>query len=328
MSRYLVLAAVFFQPLLVSAAELNDATGRAVQIPDHLTRILPAGPPAAVLLVALAPDLMIGWPHAPSSAANAWLPNGAVALPSVPMLTGRQDVTDQIASLHPDLILDFGTVSPRYVQLGEAVQTKTGIPAVLMDGALFKTPQVLRTLGVALHREDRAELLARVAEAILAAVPPQQGAALRVVYGRGPDGLDLATAGAGAAEVFALLGWQSLAPEGAGASRHTSIDAIRAFDPDVLIFQNAGMRQIVADLPEWRALRAVQQHRAYIAPDVPFGWLDEPPSINRLLGLAVLSARGGGAVALASTFNAIVYGRTPTAQQLSVLRESLLPLAQ
>ena len=45
-----------------------------------------------------------------------------------------------------------------------------------MHGALFKTPQVLRALGVALHREDRAELLAREAEAILAAVPPQQGA--------------------------------------------------------------------------------------------------------------------------------------------------------
>ena len=87
------------------------------------------------------------------------------------------------------------------------------------------------------------------------------------------------------------------------------------------------MRQI-AETRRNGALRAVQQHRAYIAPDVPFGWLDEPPSINRLLGLAVLSARGGGAVALASTFNAIVYGQTPTAQQLSVLRESLLSLAQ
>ena len=116
----------------MSAAELNDATGRAVQIPDHSREFLPAGPPAAVLLVALAPDLMIGWPHAPSSAAHAWLPNGAVALPSVPMLTGRQDVTDQIASLHPDLILDFSTVSPRYVQLGEAVQTKTGFLQCLM----------------------------------------------------------------------------------------------------------------------------------------------------------------------------------------------------
>jgi iron complex transport system substrate-binding protein len=92
MRRYLLLAAVLCQPLLVNAAELHDATGRTVQIPDHATRILPAGPPAAVLLEALAPDLMVGWPHAPSAAAHAWLPEAVVALPTVPMLTGRQDV--------------------------------------------------------------------------------------------------------------------------------------------------------------------------------------------------------------------------------------------
>jgi hypothetical protein len=148
MRRYLLLAAVLCQPLLVNAAELHDATGRTVQIPDHATQILPAGPPAAVLLEALAPDLMVGWPHAPSAAAHAWLPEAAVALPTVPMLTGRQDVTDQVASLHPDLILDYGTVSPRYVQLDEAAQAKTGIPTVLFDGGLPKTPQVLRALAL------------------------------------------------------------------------------------------------------------------------------------------------------------------------------------
>ena len=53
------------------------------------------------------------------------------------------------------------------------------------------------------------------------------------------------------------------------------------------------MRKAVAGSPQWRTLRAVREHHAYVAPDVPFGWLDEPPSINRLLGLAVLSAHGG-----------------------------------
>jgi iron complex transport system substrate-binding protein len=327
MRRNLLLAAMLFQPLFVNAAELHDATGRTVQIPDHPTRILPAGPPAAVLLEALAPDLMVGWPHAPSSGAQAWLPDATVALPTVPMLTGRRDVTEEVVSLQPDLIVDYGAVSPRYVQLDESVQKKTGIPAVLLDGALPKIPLVLRALGAALHREDRAELLARAAEAILAAVPPHQGAAPRVVYGRGPDGLDLASVSTGAGEVFTLLGWQVLAPEVGAAARHASIEAIRVLDPDVLIFQNAAMRQIVANSTEWRALRAVQQHHAYVAPDLPFGWLDEPPSINRLLGVAVLSEGGGGAVTLAATFNAIVYGRAPTVQQLSALRERLLPLA-
>jgi iron complex transport system substrate-binding protein len=50
---------------------------------------------------------------------------------------------------------------------------------------------------------------------------------------------------------------------------------------------------------------------------MPFGWLDEPPSINRLLGLAWLG--GGDPHTLAATFNAVVYGRSLTAPQLDAL---------
>ena len=87
-------------------------------------------------MAALAPDLMVGWPHAPSPVARMWLPDATAGLPTVPMLTGRQDVTGQVAALNPDLILDYGAVNPRYAQIIEAVQAKTGIPAVLLDGAL------------------------------------------------------------------------------------------------------------------------------------------------------------------------------------------------
>jgi iron complex transport system substrate-binding protein len=97
---------LLLHPLSVGGAELHDATGRSIRIPDQPIRVLPAGPPAAVLLAALAPDLMLGWPHAPSPARRMWLPDATVDLPTVPMLTGRQDVTDQVAALHPDLILD------------------------------------------------------------------------------------------------------------------------------------------------------------------------------------------------------------------------------
>lgn len=325
MRGFLLTLLLLVHPLFAAAADLQDATGRSVRLPDQPARILPAGPPAAVLLAALAPDLMVGWPHAPSPAARMWLPDATAGLPTVPMLTGRQDVTDQVVALNPDLILDYGAVSPRYAQIIEAVQAKAGIPAVLLDGALPKTPQVLRALGAALHRADRAELLARQAEAILASVQTPRGAAPRVYYGRGPDGL-VGSPGAGAAEVFALLGWEVLSPQGSGTPSRTSIEAIQALDPDAIIFQSAGMRKVVADSPQWRGLRAVRDHHAYVAPDAPFGWLDEPPSINRLLGLAVLGARGGGAVGLAAIFNATVYGRAPSAQQLDAVREGLMPL--
>ncbi|WP_158554684.1 hypothetical protein [Methylovirgula sp. 4M-Z18] len=41
-------------------ADVTDSAGRTVHVPDHVTHIVPAGPPADVLLYALAPDLLAG----------------------------------------------------------------------------------------------------------------------------------------------------------------------------------------------------------------------------------------------------------------------------
>jgi hypothetical protein len=49
----------------VSAAQIEDAAGRIVTIPDRVERVMAAGPPAAVVLYVLAPEKMIGWPAAP-----------------------------------------------------------------------------------------------------------------------------------------------------------------------------------------------------------------------------------------------------------------------
>jgi hypothetical protein len=43
------------------AGAVVDATGRSVDVPAQIARVLPAGPPAAILLSALAPELMLGW---------------------------------------------------------------------------------------------------------------------------------------------------------------------------------------------------------------------------------------------------------------------------
>ena len=49
-------------------------------------------------------------------------------------------MTDKIVALKPDLILDYGTVSPRYADLAKATQQRTGIPTVLLDGSLAEIP--------------------------------------------------------------------------------------------------------------------------------------------------------------------------------------------
>ncbi|HTW69596.1 MAG TPA: hypothetical protein VME47_06895 [Acetobacteraceae bacterium] len=302
------------------AADIVDATGRHVHVPDHIARVLPAGPPAAALLAALAPDLMVGWPMPVMPEARAYLSPAAADLPAVPRLTSHADVSAEIAALHPGLIVDYGTVSPRYVNLARATQQRTGIPTILLDGSLAQIPQAFRTLGGILHREARAAVLADFTAALLA-LPMPAGAHPRVLCARGPDGLTVVAPGTDLAEVFTRLGWQVVAPEGPGQGqgqgpfRTATIDDIRALNPDVLVFSDPAMRATLATSAAWQSLRAVRDGHALVAPALPFGWIEEPPSINRLLGLAWLSGRDP--MTLAATFNAVVYGRVLTATQLN-----------
>ena len=307
------------------AATFTDATGRAVTIPDHVSRVLPAGPPAAVLIASLAPDLLLGWPHPPSDAAKAFLPQSVAGLPSVPVLTGKEGVTDKIIALKPDLILDYGDVSARYVEADKKAQTTTSIPVVLLDGTLSRTPQAYRDLGRILGRAEPAETLATLAQAVLDAVPPLPEK-LKVVYARGEDGLNLLRPGSISADVFAVLGWSLLAPEGGepGALRHSTIAEIASLDPDLMIFADPTMAEKIAGSKEWQALRAVQQHLAFTAPHLPFGWIEEPPSVNRLLGVAWLTGDDPGSVG--ALVGSVLFGRLPDRAQIATLRDQVRPI--
>lgn len=315
---------ILILPLLWSAAafsaEVTDSTGRAVQVPDQIFHVVPAGPPAAILLEAIAPDLMAGWPGPLSDEARALLPDSANH-PRIPRLTGRDDVTDKIKALKPDLILDYGEVTPRYFELAQTTQQKTGIPTLLFSGSLDNIPRVVRQVGAILHREARAETLATFAEAMLALpimpLPASLGAHPSVLYARGADGLTVTAPDTDVTEVFKHLGWRVLAPDGQGTFRTSSIDAIGALDPDILIFSDPAMRATLMHPDAWKAVRAVREGHALVAPALPFGWVEEPPSINRLLGLAWLG--GHEPASTAAAFYAVVYGRALTPEQLDAV---------
>src|SRR5215472_7903857 len=58
------LAATLLAPRRARAASVTDGAGRAVPVPARVERVFPAGPPAAIFLYTLAPELLIGWPRA------------------------------------------------------------------------------------------------------------------------------------------------------------------------------------------------------------------------------------------------------------------------
>jgi iron complex transport system substrate-binding protein len=165
-----------------------------------------------------------------------------------------------------------------------------------------------------------------MAEAILV-LPLAHGPVMpTVVYVRGADGLSVAAPGTDVTEVFDKLGWRVLAPPGDGTFRQSTVDGIRTLNPDVIVFADPKAHEAVDKDPNWKTVRAVHSGYAFFAPALPFGWVEEPPSINRLLGMAWMGGSDPGT--LAALFNAVVYGHVLTPAQHDAVLAGFRPVSQ
>ncbi len=281
--------------LLSTAAagrEVGDATGRRIQVPDRVERVMAAGPTAAVALYVLAPDLMVGWPSAPGLNEREFIRPGARDLPELGRLTGRGDTAnvEVVLKARPDLIFDFGSVTPTFASLAARVQEQTGIPYLLIDGHLDHTAASLRELGRVLGVSARAEAVARYVEDTerliderLKDVPARR----RVYLAREPNGLETGLAGSINTEIIERAGGINVAERGSGRGgiANVSIEQVLAWAPDTIITWDANFFASYAADAVWGAVPAVKAKRVFLAPRLPFGWIDAPPSINRVIGL-------------------------------------------
>jgi iron complex transport system substrate-binding protein len=278
-------------PRFARAQSVTDATGRALAIPASVTRVFPAGPPAAIMLYTLAPELLIGWPRAHSAAENAFLLPEIAARPEIGRITGRGNTAnlEVVLGLKPDLILDVGATTQTYVSLAERVQQQTGIPYALLDGRFGATAASYRKLGDLTRRAEAGEELATYADRTLdtitrriADIPPDKRP--RVYFARGPRGLETGLGGSINVETIELLA-RNVAGERKGGLATVSIEQVLLWNPDVIVTIDRDFARNVKADPAWIGVAAAQLGRVYLAPTLPFGWVDFPPSANRLIGL-------------------------------------------
>ena len=204
---------------------MNDAAGRAVPIPAKVSRVFPAGPPAAILLYTLAPELLIGWPRANRPEECVYMLPEICTRPEVGRITGRGNTAnlETVLALKPDLILDVGSTSATFVSLADRVQEQTGIPYALLDGRFAAIAKTYRSLGELIGRSEDAEKLARYAEDTLKTIlgriePIAASERPKVYYARGPRGLSTGLGGSINVETIEMLG-RNVAGETSGRSR-------------------------------------------------------------------------------------------------------------
>jgi len=276
----------------------QDDAGREVKLPAHVEKVWPAGPPAEALLYIVAPEKLIGWTHPISDNAKAFMATREASLPVIGRLTGRGNTAslESVVKAAPDLVLDVGTIGPTYASLADRVQGETHIPYMLIGGSLADTPALLRKAGGVLGVSERAELLARYADNALAAirvriatVPAEQRP--KAYLARGPRGLLTDVKGSINAEALDLLGAQNVVAPGASAGNlaDVSMEQVLVWQPDIIVTIDRNFAQTVWSDPTWQGVKAVHDKRVYLEPLYPFGWIDEPPGINRIIGLRWLA---------------------------------------
>jgi len=284
------LLATLAAPQARAAGSVQDAAGRSIAVPDRVLRVFPAGPPAAILLYTLAPDLLLGWTRANRAEECAFLLPDICARPEVGRLTGRGNSAnlESVLALKPDLILDVGSTSATYVSLATRVQEQTGIPYALLDGRFDAIAATYRLLGKLTQRD--AEPHAAYADDALLKIQMRinripEGERPRVYYARGPKGLETGLGGSINVETIEFLGARNVAGETKGGLATVSFEQVLKWDPEIIVTIDRDFAAGVRSDPLWKDIAAVRSGRVQLSPKMPFGWVDFPPSVNRLIGL-------------------------------------------
>lgn len=285
--------------IVAQSRSITDSAGRVVELPEQVGSVFAAGPPAAILLYIMAPDRMLGWPRANRADEREFLAQPYADLPELGTLTGQggEANLERVLALKPDLILDFGSVRDTYIDLANRVQAQTGIPYLLIDGRFENTPAALRLLGEALGVPERGEALAQDAEAtfaridaLLATVPEAERP--RAYLARGPEGLESGVVGSINTEILERAGGVNVLgrSDTARGLVQVNFEALLATNPDVIVTWDRQFYDGHRENPLWSRMRAVQEGRVHLSPVLPFGWIDRPPSLNRIIGLDWMAA--------------------------------------
>ena len=264
---------------------------RSLEIPAKVTRVFPAGPPAAIMLYTMAPDLLIGWPRANRPEEREFLLPDIGSRPEVGRITGRGNTAnlEMVLALKPDLILDVGSTSETFVSLATRVQEQTGIPYALLDGRFVAIANSYRTLGALTGRRAQGEDLADYTHRTITLITERIA---NIPARAAPACLLRARSARARNRSWRLDQCRNHRIDCAqrrgrtpGRARHCVDRAGAGLESGRHHHHRSGFRGAREKRSGLGRRRRGAAGRVHLSPKLPFGWVDFPPSVNRLIGL-------------------------------------------
>ncbi len=272
----------------------TDSVGRKIEVPAEITRIVPSGATAQMVLFALAPDLFVGVSSDWSKEAEQYINTKYYQLPVLGQFYGSGDLNlEQIAKADPQVIIDIGESKKSVAEDMDGIMKQVGIPTVHIEATTETMPEAYRTLGKLLNREEKAEELAKYCEEIYGKtldIMKQVGenGKANLLYLAGEDGLNVIAKDTFHAEILDIVS-NNLAvvenPSSKGTGTPIDMEQLLLWEPDTIIFAPNSAYGNVDKNPAWKELSAISSGKYYEVPFGPYNWMGHPPSVNRYIGM-------------------------------------------
>ncbi len=116
-----------------------------------------------------------------------------------------------------------------------------------------------------------------------------------------------------------------------GSGNEISLEQIAVWDPDLIIFQKGSIYDTVGDDPAWAQMTAIASGNYYQVPNDPWCWMNNPPTVNQLMGMQWLprllypDAFDDSIQDVTRAYYSTMYGYDLTDADLAELLEGALP---
>ena len=276
---------------------ITDMTGRAVHVPGEINKVLAVSPPSAELVYMLAPDKLGGWNFNLTSQEKKYMPSQYQNLPVIGgWFSTYQGNPETFIAQKPDVILDDVNVMGNSSPTLDTMQKKMGsISVVGLNSSTNITnygPSI-KFVGKLLGAEDQANKLTNFYDNMTKTVNStvsniSDSDKVTVYYAEGTAGLQTDPNGSAHSQLITFCGGTNVAnvalKQGNGMSS-VSMEQVLAWNPEVIITNNAQFYGSVYSNSSWQDVKAVQDKRVYLAPTAPEGWFDRPPGVNTIIGI-------------------------------------------
>ena len=273
----------------------TDSLGRQVELPKNLERICPSGHTAQQVLLTMAPDKMVGLSQPLNDDQLKIFGDKFKDYPVFGAVLGAKDDFNReaVAAAKPQVIIDTGEVKKDTKESLDALQEQLGIPVVFVEAYLEDYGSAYKTLGELLGMEERGNQLSEYCNRVyykvedtMKTIPESQR--VKLAYQHGENGLNAIAKTSVQAQVIDMVANNVVVVNdvsGKGNGNEISLEQIALWNPDLIVFQTGSIYDTVGDAPAWAGIAAIDSGNYYQVPNVPYCWLNNPPTVNQLMGL-------------------------------------------